>query len=199
MSKTLQMFAVMLALSGCTNLAQVPLAYVPKPQSIPSVANKTFSLDVKDVRLYVTSGGKAPSYVGVARGAYNSPHDVFNAKKVSLEKQLAGDLRSELQALGLTESTAPNAKRIVVRIRDFDADVGSRGHFVYDIELTVINAAGKPLSVNHAKGEENFVGTWRAPGGESLLQKQMPVYYVKIVRELVRGDPMVMLALGNDL
>ena len=202
MSKTLLLFAVVALLSACKtikNHSEVPLAYYPEPQAIPAIYRKTFSLDVKDARIYVTSGGKAPSHVGVARGYYDIPHDVYNANKVSFEKQLTSDLRKELEALGLVDSDAPGAKRVVVRVRDFDSDVGSRGHFTYDIELTVFNAAGKPLTVNHVNGEENFIGDWRAPGGESLMQRQLPIYYARIVRQLVRGDPMVMLALGNEL
>jgi hypothetical protein len=190
--------AFMAALSGCQNLAQIPLAYTPKPQHIPDLANKTFILDVKDVRLYVTSGAKATSYLGIAHSGLYTHHDLFNAKKVALDKQLKEDLRKELAALGLVESSASEAKRIVVRVRDFNGDTYLKRRFTYDVELTVFNAAGKQLAVHQAKGEESFTAKV-LDSNESLLQRQLPIYYEQIIRELVRGDPLVILALGNDL
>ena len=201
MPKTLLLLAAMLALSGCKtiqNLAQVPLVYTPTPQIHSGLANKTFSLDVKDVRLYVVSGGKAPSYLGIARGGLGIPHDVFNAKKVALATQLKADLRKELEALGLVESPAPGAKRVVVRVHDFNSDGYSKGRFTYDIELTVINAAGKQLAVNRARGEKGFDAKF-LDSGETLLQRQIPIYYGQVIRELVRADPMIILALGNEI
>jgi hypothetical protein len=199
MSKNaLLILASIAALSGCKNLAQVPLAYTPKPHSIPDLANKTFSLDVKDVRLYVTSGAKAASYIGIASSGLYVHHDVFNAKKVALDKQLKEDLRKELQALGLAESSAPGARRVVVRVRDFNGDTNLKMRFTYDVELTVLNAAGKPLAVHQAKGERPLEAKGM-DSSETLLQRQIPIYYGQIIRELVRGDPLIILALGNDL
>jgi len=199
MSKNaLLIVASMAALSGCQNLAQVPLAYTPKPQSLPDIANKTFSLDVKDVRPYVTSGAKATSYVGIAHNGLYVHHDLFNAKKVALDRQLKEDLRKELEALGLVESSASEAKRIVVRVRDFNGDTYLKRRFTYDVELAVFNAAGKQLAVHQAKGEKTF-NAKVLDSNETLLQRQIPIYYEQIIRELVRADPLVILALGNDL
>jgi len=201
MSKNLLLFAALVAIAGCKtiqNLAQIPLAYAPSPQTFPGLANKTFSLDVKDVRLYVTSGNKSPSYLGIARSGLGIPHDVVNAKKVALGAQLKADLRKELEAIGLVESPASGARRVVVRVHDWNADALSKARFTYDIELTVISAAGKQLAVNRAKGEEIFDAKF-LDSGESLLQRQIPIYYAQIIRKLVRGDPMIILALGNDL
>jgi hypothetical protein len=199
MSKNvLLILASIAALSGCENLAQVPLAYTPKTHSIPDLTNKTFSLDVKDVRLYVTSGAKATSYIGIASNGLYVHHDVFNAKKVALDKQLKEDLRKELQALGLVESSVPGARRVVVRVRDFNGDTNLKMRFTYDVELTVLNAAGKPLAVHQAKGER-ALDAKGLDSSETLLQRQIPIYYGQIIRELVGGDPLIILALGNDL
>jgi hypothetical protein len=197
-SNALLMLVAITILSGCENLAQVPLAYTPRPHPVPDLANKTFSLDVKDVRLYVTSGAKATSYLGIASSGLSFHHDVFNAKKIPLNKQLKEDLRKELEALGLVESPAPGAKRIVVRVRDFNADTNLKMKFTYDVELTVLNAAGKQLAAHEAKGEE-ALNAKGLDSSESLLQRQIPIYYGQIIRELVRADPLVVLALGNDL
>ena len=199
MSKNvLLILASMVALSGCKNLAQVPLAYAPKSHPISELANKTFTLDVKDVRLYVTSGAKATSYLGIAHSGLYVHHDLFNAKKVALDKQLKEDLRKELEALGLVQSSASGAKRIVVRVRDFNGDTYLKRRFTYDVEVTVLNAAGKQLAVHQAKGEKTF-NAQVLDSNETLLQRQIPIYYEQIIRELVRGDPLVILALGNDL
>jgi hypothetical protein len=199
MSKNaLLILASMAALSGCQNLAQVPLAYTAKPHPIPDLANKTFSLDVKDVRLYVTSGAKATSYLGIAHNGLYVHHDLFNARKVALDKQLKEDLRKELEALGLVESSASGAKRIVVRVRDFNGDTYLKRRFTYDVELAVFNAAGKQLAVHQAKGDKTF-NTQLLDSNETLLQRQIPIYYEQIIRELVRADPLIILALGNDL
>ena len=199
MSKNaLLILASMAALSGCQNLAQVPLAYTAKPHPIPDLANKTFSLDVKDVRLYVTSGAKATSYLGIAHNGLYVHHDLFNARKVALDKQLKEDLRKELEALGLVESSASGAKRVVVRVRDFNGDTYLKRRFTYDVELAVFNAAGKQLAVHQAKGDKTF-NTQLLDSNETLLQRQIPIYYEQIIRELVRADPLIILALGNDL
>ena len=199
MSKNaLLILASMAVLSGCQNLAQVPLAYTAKPHPIPDLANKTFSLDVKDVRLYVTSGAKATSYLGIAHNGLYVHHDLFNARKVALDKQLKEDLRKELEALGLVESSASGAKRIVVRVRDFNGDTYLKRRFTYDVELAVFNAAGKQLAVHQAKGDKTF-NTQLLDSNETLLQRQIPIYYEQIIRELVRADPLIILALGNDL
>ena len=178
------------ALSGCQSHSQIPLAYTPKPEPIPGIANKTFSLDVKDERLYVTSGAKPASYLGLADSGYYLHHDVFNARKVALDVQLKEDLRKELEALGLVESSAPGAKRIVVRVREFKGDTY--------LKLAVFNAAGKQLAVHQAKGDTTFkakmMDSHNAP-----LRRQLPIFYEQIIRELVRTDPLVILALGNDL
>jgi len=191
--------ASMAALSGCQNLAQIPLAYTPQPHAIPDLANKTFSLDVKDVRLYVTSGAKTTSYLGIAySGLFVLHHDVFNASKVALEKQLEGDLRKELEALGLVDSPAAGAKRIVVRVREFYGDTFLKRRFTYDVELAVFNAAGKQLAIHQAKGQKTFSAKFM-DSNDSPLRRQIPIYYDEIIQELVRGDPLVLLALGNDL
>jgi hypothetical protein len=195
----LLILAFIAALSGCKNLAQIPLAYTPKPRPTPDLANKTFSLDVKDARLYVTSGAKTPSHLGIAYGGlFVLHHDVFNARKVALEKQLEEDLRKELEALGLVESSAAGAKRVVVRVREFYGDTFLKRRFTYDVELAVFNAAGKQLAVHQAKGEKTF-NTEFLDSNNSPLKRQIPIYYDEIIRELVRGDPLVILALGNDL
>ena len=190
--------AFIAALSGCQNLAQVPLAYNPKPERIPDLANKTFSLDVKDVRLYVTSGAKTTSYLGIAYSGYFLHHDVINARNVALDKQLKEDLRKELEALGLVESSASGAKRIVVRVREFNGDTYLKRRFTYDVELAVFNAAGKQLAVHQAKGDKTF-NAKVMDSNNAPLKRQIPIYYEQIIRELVRTDPLVILALGNDL
>jgi hypothetical protein len=201
MSKNLLLLAAMVVLSGCNtikNLSQISLAYDPKPQTFSGLANQAFSLDVKDVRQYVVSGGKAPTYLGVARNNFGIPHDVFNARKVSLETQLRSDLRKELVALGLVESPASGAKRVVVRVHDWNSDGYMNARFTYDIELTVVSAAGKQLAVNRVKDVKTF-DAGVLDSGETLLQREIPIYYGQIIRELVRGDPLIILALGNDL
>ena len=85
----------------------------------------------------------------------------------------------------------------MVRVRDFNGDTSLKMRFTYDVELTVLNAGGKPLAVHQAKGERDL-DPKGLDSSESLQQRQIPIYYGQIIRELVRGDPLIILALGND-
>jgi len=184
-------------LSGCVvgNIGnKLELGYVPDSADQTGLASKTFNLTVTDARPYVTHGKKYPYYLGIYRGGYGNPFDVYLKGKVALSDQMKGDFRSEFQALGMVETAEGSSKKLLVRIRDWNFDAGIDARFWYDVELTVADAEGKQLAVSRVKDEKIIKGNVLA-GPQPAMKEAMPAYYGDVIRKLVREDASILSAL----
>ena len=193
MSSRILLLLVAVGLSDCVTAAKFKLNYVAEAEELPGLGSTTFSVAVTDQRPYVTHGSKLPTYLGQYRDGWGIPREVVNEKKVPLAEQMVGDLRRELQSLGLVESSSPS-KLMVVRIRDWNFDAGIDSRFWYDVEVSVESASGQALATDRVKDQKIIKGSLLA-GPIPAIKKELPVHYAELIRELVRDNPSILAAL----
>lgn len=134
---------------------------------------------VHDLRPYVVSGDKTPSFVGLSRTPVGSPMDV----RTSSDRTLSDDwTRSVSRALrlrgfepvavqiGITDTAATTVQRLraaggkaalLFTIRDWKSDTYIQTTLDYDVKLEVIDPAGTVVAQSWVRGHDDL-------GGETL-------------------------------
>ncbi len=192
-TRMLLLFASLL-LAGCRPFLELGYS-PPAPEYLPGLASRPFNLVVTDLRPYVTHARKFPFYLGIVRGGYGNPIDVFNKQKRSLAEQMKGDLRQELLSLGMVEASGAAVPQLSVRIHDWNFDSAVSSRFWYDVEVSVTTPDGKLLANNRAEDTKILDNTNVFTGGIPAMQKAMPAFYAELIHKLIRDDPAILTAL----
>jgi hypothetical protein len=199
MRNCLRLFLLPLApllLAGCVAGQSLGTDYEAQPAAVPAEGTSVL-LKVTEDRPYVTSGDKAPYYVGKYRAGFGNPWDVTTRDNVPLVDVLRGDIAEELVALGHPVKDAPPADRqMSVSIRDWNFDGYQNGEFWYELLVTVQSADGAALASSVVKNRVGITGTlWE--GAKGGFERDMPKLYPQVIRQLVRDNPEVSAALAT--
>jgi uncharacterized lipoprotein YajG len=195
MLRTIALATITILLTGCVAGQNIKLAYEPAPQST-TTSSRPVALTVTDQRTYVTSGNKDPSYLGHYRAGFGNPWDVSNFKKVPLAEQLKNDLRKELQSLGFTDGTRGSANEVAVTIREWNFDAAVNARIWYDLHIRVVARDGSVSSATDVKNERVVNGNVMT-GAKSAMEKELPVIYGEVIRQLIRDNPAAISALAK--
>ena len=152
------------AVGGTYNYAEMPIAM----QGVSTTG--TVAIAVHDTRPYVISGGKQPTFVGLARGGYGNPFDVNTESGGPLAIEIRDALARALKARGATAipvavpfadtNTAARARlletkaqrQILLTLREWKTDTMMSTDLHYDTTLAVFDQAGNQLAHHSLKG-----------------------------------------------
>lgn len=152
------------AVGGTYNYAEMPITM----QGVSTTG--TVAIAVHDTRPYVISGGKQPSFVGLARGGYGNPFDVNTESGGPLAIEIRDALAKALKARGATpmpvvvahgdSSTsvrerlmATKAQRaVLVTLREWKTDTMMSTDLHYDTTVAVYDQSGGQLAHHSLKG-----------------------------------------------
>jgi hypothetical protein len=187
--------ALAIVLCGCGSV-RIDLDYAPEPKQLSQLVGKTFFLGVTDQRYYVTSGPKSREYLGHTKGFLGVVHSYRTADKQALVAHVRGDLRRDLQGLGMVEDARAPAVRLDIRIYDWNFDAGVRGRFWYDAQVAIDNGQGQTVANVVVKGENAIEGHW-GDAARMKVEDEIPGLYQLFIRKLVRENPQVIAALSQ--
>lgn len=152
------------ALGGTYNYAEMPIAM----QGVSTTG--TIAIGVHDTRPYVVSGGKQPTFVGLARGGYGNPFDVNTESGGPLAIEIRDALARALRARGATvipvavphgdTNTAARARlletraqrQVLLTLREWKTDTMMSTDLHYDTTLAVFDKDGNQLAHHSLKG-----------------------------------------------
>jgi hypothetical protein len=195
MFRTTLLLSCAFALCGCSAV-RIELEYLPEPTVLPLLAGKTFSLAVTDQRHYVTSGPKAPKYLGHTKGSLGVVYSYSTSDQAALVEHVRRDLSRDLQSLGMIEDVRAPSVRLNVRLYDWNFDAGIHGRFWYDAHVAVDADPGQPIANIVVKGEQAIEGQWGDPA-RLKVEDEIPGFYEQFIRKLVRENPEVIAALAQ--
>ena len=188
-------FVVLVAflLSGCVAGQHIKIGGVPEQQTKTS-SGVVVELNVSDVRPFVTSGDKDPSYIGHYRAGFGNTWDVTTYQKQALADIMTKDLIAELRSLGYQVGSEQFDKKLIVKINDWNFDTYVNGKLWWDIDVIVTNVSGKVLTRQSLKDTKVIQGSfWVGP--KYAFEKSVPQYYLEVIKKIVRDSPDVMAAL----
>lgn len=165
---------------------------------------RTVAVAVVDLRPYVLSGEKTPSFVGLQRGGYGNPFDVNTDSGRGLAEDMSSSIVSSLTAAGVQavgipvppKSSEAQARQLLMgveadrctllTIREWKADTYFNTGLDFDVTLMVLSPEGAELAKTTLQGHDNL--------GSSMVPSDARVYAETAVRsklEQMFGDPEV--------
>ena len=180
-------------LSGCVAFQKITLDYIPEPHE-KIISSYVIKSDVRDDRIYVTSGQKKDSYLGHYRAGYGNTWDVLLRGGNSLAEQFAIDILKELKACGFQTSPLSGDRALKVDINEFNFDAYVNGKFWYNIQVSVLDSANNTLASSTIADEHIIKGSiWVGP--TASFPREIPILYNSIIERIVRDNPDVLNAL----
>jgi hypothetical protein len=195
MRRKILLLSSAIVLCGCSSV-RIDLDYEPEPKEMSQLAGKTFFLGVTDQRHYVTSGPKKREYLGHTKGSLGVVYSYSTSDLQPLVAHVRGDLRRDLQSLGMVEDGRRPTVRLDIRIYDWNFEAGIRGRFWYDAHVAVDDANGQPVANIVVKGENAIEGHW-GDVARMRVKDEIPGFYQQFIRKLVRENPEVIAALAR--
>jgi hypothetical protein len=146
---------------------------------------RSVAVAVVDNRPYVVDGDKDPDFVGVQRAGFGNPFDVGTDSRKPLATDMTDNIVAALKQRGLsTEAVTvkpgtPSAaalqaatgagkeRALILELREWKSDTYTNTALIYDVELWVCDATGKPLATVTKKGDDDLGGDFMDPPGHA--------------------------------
>ena len=187
---------VVLVLSGCVVGQELDISYDP-PEAISVADGTPINVSVIDVRPYVTSGEKAPYYIGKYRAGFGIPYDVSTDGDRPLAELLERDLRKELASLGFRAlSGTESLTTLRVSIKDWIFDTYVDGIFKYTLLVEVLRGANVVASKDSTDAVNVQGSMWT--GGKGAFEKAMPDLYKGAIESVIQDSPEILEALQQE-
>ncbi len=154
--------------AGTYNYAEMPVAM----QGVST--SGTIAIAVHDLRPYVVSGGKQPTFVGFARAGYGTPSDVNTESGGPFAIEIRDALARALKARGATTVpvTVPFAdtnaaararllqtraqRQVLLTLREWKTDTLMSTDLHYDTTVAVYDQAGNQVAHHSLKGMDEL-------------------------------------------
>lgn len=166
---------------------------------IKATAGTKLGVGVQDKRLYIVSKQKPESFVGLSRGGFGNTFDVNTASGNPLADDFAKTLQTALSVkgvkatavslpLGISEIeaikrlAASGDKAVLIILNEWKADTYMNTALEYDVQVIVVDAAGKVLSRKQIAGKDNLGGSVINPPEHS--RNAVPTAFRRKLEEL---------------
>ncbi len=171
-------------------------------------SDKAVAVATLDLRSYVRSGDKPPSFVGLQRGGFGNPFDINTSSGRPMAEDMTTSIvkaltTSGVQASGVNAPTGAGeagvrelllkaeAERFVLfLVREWKADTYLNTALIYDVTLSVLQGDGSQVAEKSLQGRDNL--------GSSLVPADARVNTEKAFRRKLEeaiNDPAVAAAL----
>lgn len=145
----------------------------------------------QDIRPYVLSGNKRPSFVGLNRSLYGIPYSVSTRSNKPLADDLGTLVAKSLQDEGLIARSVAfplkgnvnnfirnyankGEKVLLFSIHEWKTDASFTASLYYDIDLTVYNDDGREMATSRQAGHD-AVGANQPPGRRNLAEVNVDI------------------------
>lgn len=188
-----QLVIAAIVLSGCVVGQSLDMNYQATADSNVG-GGKAVMANVTDARPFVTSGDKAPHFIGQYRAGIGIPYDVSTDGDVPLADLIERDIAKDLSSLGFAAGNS--GRKLNITIDDWNFDTYQNGRFTYTFALSVLNAKGSTLATSKVSDEVTVKGNFWT-GGKGSFEKAMPQMYRDAIIALVRDNDKVLSALSG--
>lgn len=209
------MLLAVLAISGCRT-ARYDLTKIQLNTTLKSSAG--VAIAVQDLRPFVISGEKSPSYIGIHRDGVGMPKDGANTRS---GKPLAEDLSTsiavnlakkglktrtfpltptdDLKALIQKGSSPPSDRILLLRMEQFRSDSWAEVELRWKFRLDIYDEAGTRLATAESEGlEEGLKRNYTGAISDGQAQKALSEKLVAIFNALLSSpDCVAALQTGN--
>ncbi|MFN2645769.1 MAG: hypothetical protein ABR570_12310 [Burkholderiales bacterium] len=192
---------LMLIVAGCA-VGNQHVYHEGSAELAPS-GGRALAVATQDLRPYVTSGDKAPNFVGLSRGGFGNPFDVTTASGNALAQDFSATIGRSLEAKGykttavsVTGAPPANVKELIakagkeglalVTINEWKSDTMMNTALLYDLTVRVYDANGAQLAENRIGGKEDLGGSAINPPGHA--KEAVPVAYRRKLEQLFNND-----------
>lgn len=170
---------LLLLLTGCVAGQNIRLGniapVVPKEKQ-----HLTVAVTVTDLREYVLSGTKNPSYIGHYRAGFGNTWDVTTERRQPLAQLLRQDLATELSGRGYDVAAANAQRQLRVDIVEWNFDAYMNGRFWYTLMVEVLDENERVLARERLEENRTIAGSvW--VGAKSAFEKALPIIYREAV------------------
>lgn len=152
--------------------------------NIKGTQGNKLDLGVQDRRVYVLSGDKPQSFVGLSRGGFGNPFNVETESGKPLSDDFSKAVSKSLSQKGVTVTeviippqmdqaeaiknlTQSGNKAIFISIKEWKSDTYQNTSLNYDIQVQVIDKSGKIVANKSIAGNENLGGDFINPPGHA--------------------------------
>ena len=179
-------FIALSMLSGCVAGQSIPLDYSPGVVSKPVSSSQTADVIVRDERPFVKDGTKSPGYLGHFRAGFGNTWGVTTKGNIPLAELMGKDIREELTAAGLKTSSQNPSRKLMVEIVDYNFDSYQNAKMWYEVNVKVLDSAGKVLAENNIKDTHVIRGSVMT-GPKNAVMRETPVIYKKLITDIVHS------------
>ncbi len=177
-------FIVLGMLSGCVAGQSIRLDYSPSVVSNPVSSSQTAGVVVRDERPFVKDGTKSPDYLGHFRAGFGNTWGVTTKGNVPLAELMEKDILKELTAAGLKTTSQNPGRKLMVDIIDYNFDSYQNAKMWYEVNVRVLDSAGKVLAENKIRETHVIRGSVMA-GPKNAVMREAPVIYKKLITDIV--------------
>ena len=161
---------------------------------------KTVSLATHDQREYVTSGKKAPDFIGLQRGGFGNPFNVSTESGKPLADDMTASITASLAKKGFkavpvivlySENTASAYEKlkktgaetlVLLTLNEWKSDTYNNVALNYDITLRILGKDGSTIAEKNIKGRDDLGGSFLNPPAHA--KKAVPEAFGKKIEEL---------------
>jgi hypothetical protein len=200
-SKLVLSILSVLVISGCA--VGNKHNYSDSSPNIKGTQGNKLDLGVQDQRVYVLSGDKPQTFVGLSRGGFGNPFNVETESGNPLSDDFSKAVSKSLSKKGVkvTEVNVPlrmdqaeviknltqaGNKAIFISIKEWKSDTYQNTSLNYDIQVQVIDKSGKVVAKKSIAGNENLGGDFINPPGHA--KKVIPPAFQAKLEQLF-SDP----------
>lgn len=177
--------------------------YSDATPNLKGTQGNKLDLGVQDQRVYVLSGDKPASFVGLSRGGFGNPFNVETESGQPLSDDFSKAVTRALSKKGVqvTEINVPirmdqaevikkltqaGNKAVFISIKEWKSDTYQNTSLNYDVQIQVIDKSGKVVAKKSIAGNENLGGDFINPPGHA--KKVIPPAFQARIEQLF-SDP----------
>jgi hypothetical protein len=203
-------FAMMLVIFIMIGCGPRGIRYTATLNNLECTSNRSVAVAILDERPYVLNKEKDPSYVGIMRGGYGNPFNMWTESGAPLADDMLTTVTDSFRARGFTvmplkSSTAdsPNSvmakfsasgadRLILMEVKEWQSDylpkafTAERSNLFINVEVAVFNRNQKSIEKSNLQEELTLPSGWP--------DSTVPDVYQKKIQQLI-DDPRVCRAL----
>lgn len=193
-TNTLTMILVIFFVIGC---GPRTIKYTATLSDLKCSSSRSVAVAVLDERPYVLKKAKDPNYVGLMRGGYGNPFDLWTESGAALAADMLNTISDSLTARGFTvtpvnASTAEPMNAVMTRLRDSRAErlvliemkewysdylpeafASERSTLFINLEVTIFDRNQKKLARNNLQEVLNLPSGWPYDTIPSVYQNKI--------------------------
>jgi hypothetical protein len=197
----LAMVLVIFIIIGCGPRG---IRYTATLHNLECTSNRSVAVAILDERPYVLNKEKDPSYVGIMRGGYGNPFNIWTESGAALADDMLTTVTDSLRTRGFTvmplkssTTDSPNSvmakfsasgadRLILMEVKEWQSDylprafTAERSNLFINVEIAVFNRNQKSIEKSNLREELTLPSGWP--------ENTVPDAYQRKIRQLIDGS-----------